>query len=339
MKSHFEKETDNPDLVRVMDWELDWTHYKQISTGKYLPAVNHILGCAYNKGEGFYRYLLNSNREEAEKKLKFAGNRGSRVHQAISDLIRGFKIGLGTKFIDEVSNTTAPLNYDEWRAVLAFTRWAEEYKPKTIWNEHSVCNGKFAGTLDWFGKIEYEGKEVLCVVDFKTSSAIWGDYPLQLAAYRATITGKDIYTAILRIGTRHKKGYEFVVYDPKETRKNYADFLSVLSLYEREHESFDPSKIVEMPDELSINIETIKWDSQKTLTKKPSNTAETLQVIGSNSPMEKIVLESSPSRKSSSRGSVKDLVSVGKARRIVKRKNLKKPKTKTANQLSLIKNG
>jgi len=337
MKSYIEQETNNPDLVRNCDWEGDWTHYKQISTGKYLPAVNYILGKAFNKGDGFYRYLLNSTREEADRKLKFAGNKGSRVHQAISDLVKGHKITLGTKYNDELSGISSPLTFVEWRTVLAFISWAEEYKPKTIWNEHSVCNEKYAGTLDWFGEIEYEGKKILCVIDFKTSSAIWGDYPLQLAAYWGTIKDKTISTAVLRIGTRHKKGYEFVVYGPAETKKNYLDFLSVYSLYQRENEPFDPKDIKEMPDELSINIETIKWDSQKILNEKlKSSDLQGISITGPRATTESV---SSPRRKSMSRVSAKNSVLATKGHRIVKRKNLKKPKTKTASRPNSTKSG
>lgn len=102
---------------------------------------------------------------------------------------------------------------------------------------------RFAGTLDFLGEItvgnlmriencfatqkalrEFSEKypnldqKLLCLIDFKTTSGIYFSHKLQVGAYKKAaeqIYGRKIdVCAVLRLGTKHKCGYEMKMFDP-----------------------------------------------------------------------------------------------------------------------------
>lgn len=288
--------TDNPDLFRFLNRNGDWTHYWIESLNLYLPAVNHILDVGFNKGPGFMQYLLNTNREEAKKKLETAGEEGTRIHQAIRDLIDGIAVTAETKYLNELTGRQEVLNADEWDCLIAFVQWVNDFKPQTIRNEFAVFNvfSNYAGTADWLGSVEITEKKVVkrinVLIDWKSSGAIYGNYALQVAAYRNSIpeTASDtsgglkssprgkqvakqvvhgVYTAILRLGTRHKCGYEFKLWTPAESDANFGRFLAVRDLFEYTEGEFKP-EIVDIPLELKVEIPKHK-EQAKASNRKP----------------------------------------------------------------------
>jgi len=281
--------TSDPFLFRFCDRNGDWDYYWHKGLNTFLPAVNHVLDVGFNKGKRFAEYLLSVSKEEAKKKLERAGEEGSRVHQAISDLIKGIKITAETKYLNELTGRQEVLNPDEWDELLAFQQWVEDYKPRTIENEISIHTLLYAGTYDWLGSIEITEKKkvkrVKVLIDWKTSAAIYGDYALQVAAYQHAVSDttngsnssprgnqvarKGIYTAILRLGSRHKSGYEFKLWTPQETQANYLKFLSARELFDYMEPKFEP-KIEEIP--LEIKVEIPKHEEIKKIKKNELHT-------------------------------------------------------------------
>ena len=68
----------------------------------------------------------------------------------------------------------------------AFVKWTREHDIRPIELEHILFSRKhyFAGTCDFYGHIDGE----LCVLDFKTSSGIYVEMIIQLAAYNLALT-------------------------------------------------------------------------------------------------------------------------------------------------------
>jgi hypothetical protein len=282
--SHTYEPTDDKNLLRFVDREGDWTHYWIKSKKIFVPAVNHIIKVGYPKGERFYNYLLNATREIAERKLLTAGEEGSRTHDAIRDLIRGESVTLHSRYFNELSERYEPLSIEEWYNIEAFFNWVQRYQPQVLIHEHSLWSEKykFAGTLDFIGSILIpEGDKlfpkkkwntrILILLDWKTSSGIWDDYELQIAAYRkATLESfthksllseyKNMWTGIVRLGTGHKSSFEMKVWNEHESEANFKLFESVLEIYKKktgETEDFTP-EIRNIPAEFSIQIPKLR---------------------------------------------------------------------------------
>lgn len=221
---------------------------------KYLPSVTWILE-SYPKGIGFYKWLASEGWNEAITKKEAAGDRGSKVHNAIQDLLKGKEIKWGAKYWSELDGDYSPLTIEEWEALVAFTRFWEEKKPQLIATERVCWSEKegFAGTLD--ALIVLGGKKT--VIDFKTSSRIYTTYPLQVAAYFAALMEKKYeaqQTAILRIGTNHKSGYELKVFMPEEIAVHFDQFKAVKAVWAIENKDKQPD-LVEIPESLQIKIQ------------------------------------------------------------------------------------
>lgn len=285
--SHTFEPTNDKNIMRFVDRDGDWTHYWIKNQKIFVPAVNHIIRLGYPKGERFYHYLLRATPDEAEKKLKTAGEEGARTHDAIRDLINGDKIDVDRRYYNELTDRYEPLNADEWTNLEAFATWALRYKPQVVIHEHAVWSPifKYAGTVDFVGTIlvpeddksfpqEVRGKRILILLDWKTSGGIWDEYELQIAAYgRAvleTIRSRlplaeygEFWTGIVRLGTNHKAGYEMRVWNEGASDNNFELFLSALDIYKKKSgDAFEP-EVRQIPAEFSLTIPKVRIRRQK----------------------------------------------------------------------------
>jgi hypothetical protein len=280
--SHTFQATSDKNIMRFVDRHGDWTHYWIKSLKKFVPAVNHIIRLGYPKGERFYNYLLRATPDQAEKKLKSAGEEGARTHDAIRDLINGDEVDLDRRYYNELTDRYEPLNADEWMNIEAFVTWAQRYKPHVLVHEQAVYSPsyEYAGTLDFLGTIlipeddklfpsEVRGKRILILLDWKTSGGIWDEYELQVAAYgRAvleTIRNKlplaeygEFWTGIVRLGTNHKAGYEMRVWNEGASDANFELFLSALDIYKKKSGDEFESELRNIPASFTIQIPKIR---------------------------------------------------------------------------------
>lgn len=283
----FEK-TNDPNLQRVVDRNGDWRFYFDVKNKVYRPSVNHILGMGYAKSKGFYDYLLSVSKEEAKKKLDLAGEAGTRTHQAIRDLLSGMKVTMTTKYMSESNNRQEALSPGEWDNLIGWENWCNTYQPQTIDFEKAVSSdtSNYAGTFDWFGTIlvpegdkrfskDLYGQRVLILPDWKSSSGIWPEYAAQTSAYLCAIIEKGLYkkfvdfyrdqgklfTGVVRIGTRHKTGFEFVVWDIDETANNFKKFNAAQTISSDDHEFKD--EVEQIPMEFDIKIPKAKLSKPK----------------------------------------------------------------------------
>lgn len=280
-------DTSNELVKRFVDDEGNWTHYWKTDTKRFYKAVNHVLRLGYPKGDGLYEWLKNTTKDEAERRLKTAGEEGTRTHNAIRDLASGLRLTQKTRYPNDLTKRDESLTRDEWRNLEAYIAFNAMYKTEMIDEEFVVFSDKYqyAGTADRMCTIlvpegdkrfpkEFWGKRVLALVDWKTSSAIWPEYFLQLGAYWSAIFEMNLFRnflnhyvglgeglfcgVIVRLGTKHVCGYEVKVIAPWEINSRMGMFNGgVLAIANDREPEFVP-EIQETPWELHQPLKKAK---------------------------------------------------------------------------------
>lgn len=214
---------------------------------KFVPSVTWIAS-KYPKGIGFYKWLADKGWEESQAIKVAAGDKGSKVHEAISDIIGGYEVRMDSKYLNRSNGRIEELSLEEYDGVASFARWNMEVKPKWIAWDFNVFHDLFdyAGTID--AVCEIDG--VLHVVDFKTSKDVWPEYELQVSAYLKVlqdgfheITGPKLdfsaaKLAILQVGyTRNKNRYKW-----NEIDFQFPLFLASRQIWEKECGGEQPTK-------------------------------------------------------------------------------------------------
>jgi hypothetical protein len=292
VKSYSFEDTSDENIKRFVDVDGNWTHYWFVKEQVFVKAVTHILGLGYSKGPRFNQYLLSITKDEQQKVLTEAGDRGSRVHKAIEDLISGVKLTMESKYPSEVSGRQEVLSMREWKCLMAWVRWATDYNFRVVAHDKTVGSvaHKFAGTLDALGVITVMsgdkvfpkalwGKDVLLLPDWKTSAGIWDEYKAQVASYvEAVLESKKyqeffsaypVFTGIVRIGTKHAKGYEMEVWDLKTSQQVHFKrlFLGAQAIADDREPEFKP-EIEEVPTEILIKVPQAKAPAKVTKARK-----------------------------------------------------------------------
>lgn len=208
----------------------------------FVPSVTWIAGY-YPKGIRFYKWLADKGWDEAEAIKQAAGDKGSKVHQAIGSLLLGNSVPMDGKFINKDTEEEQELTLEEYECLMSFAAWFKAVKPETLANEIVVFNDKYnyAGTVDWIGRIDDE----LYLLDFKTSQYIWPEYEIQVSAYGHALDmdhhknwqGK-LNFGILQLGyKKNKLGYKFTDIDDK-----FELFLHAKAIWQNECEGISPKQ-------------------------------------------------------------------------------------------------
>jgi len=227
------------------DVELEFNekkHYYSVD-GEYAPSVTTILDSiakpalvpwAANEGAKFFISHVHEGMkvEDMAKGIRGAYrtssgsalNIGMEVHKWCEEAIL-WKLGKG--------EAPLPLERTESKnAINAFREWVKANDVEWLTVEEKVYHRghKFAGTVDATAIINDE----YCVIDFKTSGAIYSAYHLQCAAYAKAIEdmrGKEVEKAyVLRFD---KKTGEFEAGSSVEIQDNFIAFLGFLEGYSR----------------------------------------------------------------------------------------------------------
>src|SRR3990167_9481333 len=191
---------------------------------KGVPSVTWIAG-HYPKGIAFYKWLADKGWDEAEAIKSAAGDKGSKVHLAISAVLRNEEVTIESKFLNPSTGSEEELTIEEIECIKSFIDWYEITKPKTIAYDVVIFSDKhnYAGTIDYLCEIEGE----VYLIDFKTGQSVWPEYELQVSAYKEPLengeclingfdSSKKIHLAILQIGYRRNKNlYKFTEIESK----------------------------------------------------------------------------------------------------------------------------
>lgn len=176
----------------------------------YMASVSWVSG-HYPKGREFYKWLASKGWSEAEEIKSLAGDKGSKVHQAINRLVTGGTVLMSDSFENPRTLQQEELTPEEYFCVMTFHEWFEKTRPEVLAAEYTVINHKlrYAGTVDLLCRI---GRTVW-MIDFKTSRYIWPSMELQLSAYKHADTAipKSTKLAILQVGytPNKKQKYKF----------------------------------------------------------------------------------------------------------------------------------
>jgi hypothetical protein len=175
-----------------------------------------VPGRAYDEIE--IANLVEGARKAHSKTSGRAASIGTLAHQACETFAKSGRI-------------ERPVNEQAGRAFDQFIRWVGEHNVKFHASEAKVFHveHRYAGTLD----LDAEVGGQRCIVDLKTSNAIYPEYDLQLAAYakaRERELGIKYDSAwILRIP---KDGGDFETKEVKDLDKPFEAFLGLLKYYQ-----------------------------------------------------------------------------------------------------------
>jgi hypothetical protein len=207
--------------------------------GKYYPSVTWILDY-YPKDIGFHIWLTKlKDWDEGRQILHKAGDRGSRVHAGIEKLLRNEPL----HFEDVMPGHLEPFTPEDWHYLLSFQNFFDDY-PLTVLNlEETVLNAHppFGGTADFRGEIlldEYVDEKKAIILDWKTSSAIYPTYYMQVSAYAKALGYTN--AGIVRLGTKSKRGYEFKFWGEEEIEKYYNLFWNIYAIWQSQNEGAEP---------------------------------------------------------------------------------------------------
>jgi hypothetical protein len=134
---------------------------------QWFPRVTSII--EVKAKPGLYKFYAESlNFQEANRKKGLAGSEGTKIHEAIEEILAG----------------RTPIVEDEFKpsikAFMDFLKQNELVVEKDFIEKRLLSkNFRYTGTFDFIGYVN--GK--FSVVDIKTSSSIYKDYGLQTSAY------------------------------------------------------------------------------------------------------------------------------------------------------------
>jgi hypothetical protein len=228
---------------------------------QYVPSVTWIAG-HYPKGVGFYKWLADKGWDESEAIKSAAGDKGSRVHRAIVDLIDGQTVPMDAKYAagDEPAQE---LSLEEYDCLRSFADWWVACEPETLAREVTVFNEEYhyAGTLDWVGMLHKPPKGLSpgpWLLDWKTSKDVWPEHEIQVSGYAhsdymtgfahcsrgdalekreyRTFEGEIMWhLGILQVGyRRNKAGWKLT-----EVQDQFPLFLAARQIWEKETEGQD----------------------------------------------------------------------------------------------------
>lgn len=223
------------------------------------PSVTWILEY-FPKGIWYHIWLADKMQsyDEVRAVLKQRGEEGTMVHWGMENYLNG----LDVTYHDEHPEFKRGFTPKEWEMVLDGKRWCDKYEPVVQYVELPVFGEepKYAGTLDMGLLIDgkkfthkneliYGDGDLMFFGDWKTSAAIYDTHKAQIAAY-AQPAPPDI-VGIIRLGSKHKVGYEFWHCPHDLLPLWYQLFRAAYKFWQHDNPNPAP-KIIEVPMKISI---------------------------------------------------------------------------------------
>ena len=217
--------------------------------GNYVPAVTSILDSTIAKQRFLMPWAVKMGAEWFEDNHETFAQGELSVKEMVSGIKKAYKqkssgaIAIGKVVhewceqailwkLGEAEPPAVPEDELAANSINAFREWVKLNDVEWLTVEEKVYHRdhKYAGTLDATAVVNDE----YCVIDFKTSAAIYSSYYLQCAAYAKAIEdmrGKSVDKAyILRFD---KKTGEFEAGSSIEIQENFMGFLGFLDGYRR----------------------------------------------------------------------------------------------------------
>lgn len=202
------------------------TRYR-LKDGMAVPGVTTILSVLNKPALVPWANKLGLQGIDSSKYVDEKAAIGTLAHQMIADYLRGWETDTSEYSkvqIDQAEN-----------AVLSFFEWEKNHHIEPVLVEEPLVSEqyKFGGTVDCLGKINGS----LCLLDFKTSSGIFPEMMVQIAAYGQLLYEQDCVidkAIILRIGRTNDEGFEERLVN--ELDKRWQIFLHCLEIYRLQKE-------------------------------------------------------------------------------------------------------
>lgn len=142
----------------------------QLKSGEKVPGVTTVIGgqLAWNKGALMYwAWSQGKEGKDFRETKDEAADLGTRVHALIEMEMRGQK--------------PPEIPTDCEASLIAFYEWRDAFKLEGTASEVSLVSEKYryGGTIDY--PVMVSGRR--CILDLKTSKAVYPDHRIQLAAY------------------------------------------------------------------------------------------------------------------------------------------------------------
>lgn len=176
-----------------------------------------------NKGDKISALIEEAAKQHSIKK-QAAADIGTQVHAWVEAFIKA----KSKKDWPEI-----PKDPQVFNGVSAFLKWVEEYEVEFKSSERHIYSKKYkyAGIMDAEAVI----KRKLCVIDFKTSKAIYPEMRFQVAAYQAAVeeeTEKE-YSGNKWLARFDKETGDFETHEFAEQDKDFKAFVAALELRRR----------------------------------------------------------------------------------------------------------
>lgn len=191
-------------------------------------ACKHLRACRAAVGDADFcsnfEAFLDEAKKAHQKKKEDAGAKGSDVHATVEQIVKNA--------IDNYGGVIPFVVHQENPQVSKFLDWAWSNKVKFLESEKRVYSEEswYAGTLDLV--LEMDGKKY--IADVKTSSGIYPEFYLQMAAYQGALEEMGEHTDIagaMVINLPKKGGFEIGYNYAYED--NRLAFLAALVLYKQ----------------------------------------------------------------------------------------------------------
>ena len=234
------------------------------SVYKYVPSVTWITGF-YPAGIGYYKWLASKGWDESQALMIEAGNKGSKVHLAVADILLGKEVRIDSKYPNR-DGVPEELTVEEIECIQSFIDWQKENPGEVVAFEVVLFSDKhnYAGTADCIYKTTEEVvavkasedgthmkklEDTYWLIDFKTGQYVWPSHEIQISAYRECIVNgengfqklpptADLKLAILQLGYKmNKKRYKFTEIEPQ-----FDLFLAAQKIWKKECENQTPKQ-------------------------------------------------------------------------------------------------
>jgi hypothetical protein len=199
---------------QIGDVELD---NGRIIGGQYLRCTQFLKYFdPYGSSEGLIRWAFGQGDtyDQYEEALNQSAENGTLMHEAIENYFDD------DKFSDE---NYIPKGWDNF---------VEKYQPTFVWGEERFYDNNLmvTGQPDFAGYIEYKGKRVPCLLDWKSSRKPSKKHEMQISIYamNSKVDDQDIEGAmVVAFGADNKQGFATKWVTREQIESNYQGCLHI----------------------------------------------------------------------------------------------------------------
>jgi len=154
---------------------------------KPYPSTTWVCNTGYPKSSFLLKWREEVGSQEADRRKKEGGSRGSKVHNACEELDKGETIDIReSKFLNPHNGQMEDLNAEETLMVLNYAKFRKEKDWQMLESEKAHFGEVTAGTIDRIFAAPNEMLPALrqiYILDIKTSKNISREYELQISDY------------------------------------------------------------------------------------------------------------------------------------------------------------